>query len=380
MTRIVDDIKLDFDDVLFKPKRSTLSSRKDVQLEREFFFYHSPRKWTGIPLIISNMSGVGCFNFARELSQYKIITCLHKHYSIDELSQFFLDFVIPNDYLNYVWLSIGNKKEDYIKLANIVDNCGVQPNILINVANGHNTDFVNTCKKVRGNFTESIIMAGSVGCSNMSTELILSGGVDIVQGGVGSSKVCRTRTKSGVGVPQFSLNMECSEAVHGLKNGEKRLGLFCSDGGVNYEGDFAKAIGSGADFVMAGSFWSGTDLCEADWEYEIDKTATPYLSIKGTKYKYTNQKKSMIFYGMSSKYAQNKLNGGMDNYKTSEGIAIKIPYKGKTVDKLNDILGGLRSTCTYVGSTNLKSLAKCSTFIKVNRTFDHRYNNLQISD
>lgn len=380
MVRILENIALDFDDVLLKPKRSTLSSRKDVILDREFFFYHSPRRWTGVPLVISNMSGVGCFRFAKELSQYKVITCLHKHYKAEELRTFFEDFVIPNNYLNYVWISIGNKTEDYNRLVQLACDIGEQPNILINVANGHNTSFVNTCKKVRKAFNQSIIMAGSIGCPNMATELILSGGVDIVQGGIGSSKVCRTRTKSGVGVPQISLILECSEVVHGLKNGERKLGLFCSDGGVNYECDFIKGFSAGADFSMAGSYWSGTDLCEAEWEYEVDQSKVPYADKSGVKWPLTDKKKSMVFYGMSSKYAQNKLNGGMEDYKTSEGIVVRIPYKGKTVDKLKDVLGGLRSACTYVGSTDLRSLSKCSTFIRVNRTYDNRLEHLKITD
>ncbi len=145
---------------------------------------------------------------------------------------------------------------------------------------------------------------------------------------------CETRPKTGVGYPQLSCVLECAEAAHGLK------AFVCSDGGCVYPGDLAKAFGAGADFVMLGGMLAGHKECSSETE----------------------------FFGMSSETAMNKFNGGVADYKTSEGRSVKLEPRGNVEKTLLDIQGGLRSACTYVGAEKLKHLGKCTTFLKVNRT------------
>jgi len=347
--KINNDIKLDFDDVLLVPQRSRTASRKEVILEKSFSFYHSSRVWSGLPIIAANMDCTGTFNMADKLSEYSAITCLHKHYNKDEYLKHFCS-------INNQWISIGIKDDDFNKLKFIIDEMRFIPNICIDVANGYTDDFVNHCKKVRGYVgNKSIIMAGNVCTPEMVQELILHGGVDIVKVGIGPGSACTTRLKTGIGFPQLSAIAECAHAAHGLKSQDKHLGLVCADGGCRTPSDIVKAFAANADFVMLGGMIAGTDQCEGEWEYEY--SAVPTM----------NQKKSLKFYGMSSHTAQEKY-GGIKNYRASEGRVIKIPYRGCVSDVMEDIMGGIRSACAYVGASSLKDLPKCAEFIRVNRT------------
>jgi len=342
--KLRDGIGLDFDDVLIVPQRSTISSRKNVNLERKFNFLYSPRTWTGIPLMCSNMTSVASTSMAKALANHKIITCLHKYYEEDQLVEFFKDESLRD----YVWVSIGFSDSDLDKLKRISEALGYQPNICIDVPNGHMDCFVGFCLKVRSHMWESIIIAGNVATRDMAQELLLHGGVDVAKVQIGPGKACKTRIVTGVGYPTITCIDECSHVAHGLSNGVKKLGLICSDGGCKNSGDIAKALVCGSDFVMIGSLFSGTNECEQE-EIVIDGT------------------RHFKFYGMSSHLAQETHGSGKKDYRASEGEVFIVPAKGPVDDVVQEVLGGIRSACAYIGANNIKDMPKCGEFIRVNR-------------
>ncbi|MFH6769146.1 GMP reductase [Gaetbulibacter aquiaggeris] len=335
--RIEYDLKLGFKDVMIRPKRSTLKSRSQVNLERNFKFLHSPHIWEGIPVMAANMDTVGTFEMAKALSQKKLFTTIHKHYSIDDWNIFCAS--APKDIENYIAISTGTSNKDSEKLTAIFNFNPHLKFICIDVANGYSEHFANFVKKTRKQYPDKVIIAGNVVTGEMVEELLLSG-ADIVKVGIGPGSVCTTRVKTGVGYPQLSAIIECADAAHGLG------GQIISDGGCATPGDVAKAFGAGADFVMLGGMLAGHD--ESGGEI-IDK----------------NGKSFRKFYGMSSSTAMEKHIGGVADYRASEGKTVEVPYKGKVESTLQDILGGLRSTCTYVGAQRLKELTKRTTFIRV---------------
>jgi len=343
MVKIEDGIKLDFSDVLIRPKRSTLRSRSDVITKRTINFLNSKNTFVGVPIIAANMDTTGTFEMALVFQKYGCIVAIHKHYSVEEWLTFAVDHpeCLPN-----VAVSAGSLK-DLEKLATILDKVTQVQMICLDVANGYSEHFVEFVKIVRKNFPGHTIMAGNVVTGEMTEQLILSG-ADIVKVGIGPGSVCTTRKKTGVGYPQLSAVLECADAAHGLG------GHIISDGGCTMPGDFAKAFGAGADFVMAGGMFSGTD--ESGGEVIVE-----------------NDKKYKLFYGMSSSTAMKKYAGGVAEYRASEGKTVKVPYKGSVVAILNDILGGIRSACTYTGSLSLKELPRRTTFIRVNKTHNTIY-------
>lgn len=365
--KIIEDVKLDFDDVLIRPKRSRVTSRRDVHLIRDFVFPHSSRGLACVPVVAANMDTVGSFNVAKTMAKNHCLTCLHKHYQPDEYVEFYTnaDYVTKSN----TFFSIGTASADLEKLIFVSEQLDEAPNICVDVANGYTEQFVKTLSKIRQKFPKSIIMAGNVVTPEMTEELMMHGGVDIVKVGIGSGSVCTTRLKAGVGYPQLSAVMECADAAHGVG------GHICSDGGCKTPADVVKAIGAGSDFVMLGGMLAGSSDCDGDWQYEYkcsDSSGVFWQSFdpeNGTK----RRKKSLKFYGMSSREAMEKHNGGVADYRTSEGKCVEIPYKGLTQDVLNDILGGLRSACTYVGAFLLKDLTKKTTFIRVNNTHNTVY-------
>jgi GMP reductase len=362
--KIINDIKLDFDDVLLVPQRSQAASRVSVLVDKQYSFYHSSQTWNGVPICAANMDSVGTFSMSKTLNKFNMITCLHKHYDINEYHQNELDF-------NLNWYSMGIQEKDVENLIKLIDKINYIPNLCIDVANGYTDNFVNFCRKIRDKLGKHpIIMAGNVCTPEMVQELILHGGVDIVKVGIGPGSACTTRLKTGVGYPQLSAIIECSHAAHGLKSNDKHLGLICADGGCRTSADVVKAFAANADFVMLGGMLAGTEECEGEWECEyLCKAAgvagTFWQSIDPG-YETQKRKTKLTFYGMSSHKAQKKY-GGIKNYRASEGRVVSIPYKGLASNILEDILGGIRSACAYVGASSLKDLPKCAEFIKVNR-------------
>jgi GMP reductase len=336
--RIEEELKLDFKDVLIRPKRSTLTSRSEVDISRDFTFHHSGQKYHGIPIIAANMDTVGTFEMALALANHGLATALHNYYDDSALVAFFR--ALPTTAT--VLYSMGITKADYEKFHRVKAAAGdVIQTVCVDVANGYTKAFVDFLHKLRSAYPRITIMAGNVVTGEMTEELILDG-ADIVKVGIGPGSVCTTRKMAGVGYPQLSAVIECADAAHGLG------GLICADGGCTSPGDLAKAFGGGADFVMLGGMLAGHREC-----------MTETVDVDGSR--------KVPFYGMSSRLAMDKYAGGVANYRASEGKAVLLDYRGPVEATLQDILGGVRSACTYVGARKLKELSKRTTFIRVAR-------------
>ncbi|XP_026514218.1 GMP reductase 2 [Terrapene carolina triunguis] len=336
MPHIDNNIKLDFKDVLLRPKRSTLKSRSEVDLLRSFTFRNSHQTYSGIPIIAANMDTVGTFEMAKVLCKFSLFTAIHKHYKLEEWKEFAAQ---EPDCLQHVAASSGTGPSDFEQLEKILEALPQVRYICLDVANGYSEHFVQFLRDVRKRFPDHTIMAGNVVTGEMVEELILSG-ADIIKVGIGPGSVCTTRKKTGVGYPQLSAVLECADAAHGLN------GHIISDGGCSCPGDVAKAFGAGADFVMLGGMLAGHT-----------ESGGELIERGGKKYK--------LFYGMSSEVAMKKYAGGVAEYRASEGRAAEVPFRGAVENTLRDVLGGLRSTCTYVGAAKLKELSRRTTFIRV---------------
>jgi len=328
---IENEVKLTFDDVMIKPKRSTLVSRNDVSLIRSFNFKHSSQKWEGIPIIAANMDTIGTIEMSQELTKYRMLTALHKFYKDDELT---------NLNLNNSIITIGEGKiPDFLSDKKFYDKYKF---LLVDVANGYRECFLEFIKELREKFPNKIIIAGNVATREMTEALILAG-ADIVKVGIGPGAVCTTRKVTGVGYPQLSAILECADAAHGLN------GHIIADGGCKYSGDIAKAFGAGADFVMLGCMLAGHNECAGE-----------IIQEGNDKYK--------IFYGMSSRPAQEKYYEKVPDYRASEGKRVKLKCKGPVEATIKEILGGLRSSHSYIGATTIKNFSKCCTFVRCTQT------------
>lgn len=352
--RLKESMKLNFNDVLIEPKRSTLNSRRDVQLLREHKFLHSPHSYIGTSVVASNMDGVGTFSMAEVLHQYNMLTVISKHYTVDRWNLWLrriknAEEFEQNSILNHISLSTGTNyihdrsAEDY-KTLKIIDeqSANLVRFICIDVANAYNENVVGFVEKVRNDFPKKIIIVGNVCTPEMTQELLIKG-ADIVKVGIGPGSACTTRIMTGIGYPQLSAIIECADAAHGI--GGKIIG----DGGCTCPGDVVKAFGGGADFVMLGGMLAG----HSESELEVDpKTST------------------LKFYGMSSDYAMELHGSRKDGYRSSEGRAMNIPYRGPVQLTVEEILGGIRSACTYIGARNLKDIPKCCTFVRTTEQYN----------
>ena len=338
MSIVISQATYDFNSVLIQPKYNAdfnVSSRNDVSLERTFKFKHGS-EWTGVPIIAANMDTTGTFEVYQELSKQKLLTSLHKFYTLEDFKHFKNENILNPEYF---MVSTGISDSNYYNLVDIVDNIECKW-ICIDIANGYLDAFRSFCKRVREKYPEKIIVAGNVVTPEIVSILINDCGVDIVKLGIGPGSACTTRIKTGVGVPQLSAIMNCREVAHNSG------GFIISDGGITCPGDMAKAFGANADFVMMGGQFAGHN-----------ENPGEIIEENGKEYK--------LFYGMSSEFAMNKRFGGMNTYRSSEGRCIKIPYKGPLMTTVNDYLGGVRSTCTYIGVSKLGDMYKNTTFIVV---------------
>lgn len=339
---IEESVKLDFKDVLIRPKRSTLTSRSQVDISREFQFLNSGRKYHGIPIIAANMDSTGTMEMARALAPLGLSAALHKHYAEEDLVNFFKSLGGPELPRSCSFYSMGISRSDYDKFQAVMDRAGdAIEYVCIDVANGYTEGFIHFVKKVRTAYPALTIMAGNVVTGDITEELLLAG-ADIVKVGIGPGSVCTTRKMTGVGYPQLSAVIECADAAHGLG------GQICADGGCAVPGDLAKAFGAGADFIMLGGMFAGHTECSGD-----------VVERDGKKFK--------RFYGMSSRAAMEKYAGGVAEYRASEGKEVLLEYRGPVANSLQDILGGVRSACTYVGAHKLKELTKRTTFVRVSQ-------------
>jgi GMP reductase len=337
--KILDDVKLDYADVLIRPKRSTLTSRKQVDLYRNFIFKNG-KEWIGVPIVAANMDTIGTLEMGEALSKHSMLTCLSKHISHLNYGDSFGD--------NNLAISFGMNEDAEMQLltndgaSNLSEFAKHKPFFCLDVANGYTQRFVDFVKDVKDKWPEKIIIAGNVVTAEMTEALILAG-ADIVKIGIGPGSVCTTRKKAGVGFPQLSAVMECADAAHGLN------GFIMADGGCQCPGDIAKAFGAGADFVMLGGMLAGHEECAG--EVVTDDSGASHK----------------VFYGMSSDTAMKKHSGGVATYKASEGKTVKVSCRGAVENTLQDIMGGVRSACTYTGARTIKQLPKCTTFVRVNR-------------
>jgi GMP reductase len=330
------EVKLDFKDVLIRPKRSTLTSRSDVDISREFTFKHAGILYRGIPIIAANMDATGTLEIARVLDRFGLSTALHKHYPVGQM----VDYFRTLQRKSAAFYSMGITKADEEKFRQVKDACGdALQYVCIDVANGYHENFATFVQRVRAQYPDLVIMAGNVVTGEMTEELVLSG-ADIVKVGIGPGSVCTTRRMTGVGYPQLSAVIECADAAHGLG------GHICADGGCSTPGDVAKAFGGGADFVMLGGMFAGHAESGGD---VVERNGETFKR----------------FYGMSSKAAMEKYAGGVAEYRAAEGKEVLVPYRGEAAQTVQEILGGVRSACTYVGARRLKELSKRTTFVRV---------------
>jgi GMP reductase len=337
--KIENEVKLTFDDVMIKPKRSTLVSRNNVSLIRSFNFRHSSQKWEGVPIIAANMDTIGTISMTNELTKHRMLTALHKFYTSEDLT---------NVNLSNSILTIGEGKiPDFLTDKKFYDKYKF---LLVDVANGYRECFLEFVKELREKFPNKIIIAGNVATREM-TEALLLAGADIVKIGIGPGAVCTTRKVTGVGYPQLSAISECADAAHGLN------GHVIADGGCKSPGDIAKAFGAGADFVMLGGMLAAHDECEGELVQEGNEN-----------YK--------IFYGMSSRSAQEKYYDKVADYRASEGKRVKLKCKGPVNETIKEILGGLRSSHSYIGATTIKNFPKCCTFVRCTQTTNEVFSNL----
>ena len=373
--RIENEVLLDYSDVLIRPKRSTLGSRSEVDLNRKFKFrnyepHFEHESWEedhydGIPIMAANMDGVGTFEQADALAKLGMFTCLVKTYSETELVNFFDPEDQDHMFIrsDNVAMSIGITEKDEMKFRNVYEQVGYNLKyVCIDVANGYSERFVDYVKHFRRNYPHIVIIAGNVVTADQTQELILNG-ADIVKVGIGPGSVCTTRIQTGVGYPQLSAVIECADAAHGLG------GHIIADGGCTCPGDVAKAFAAGADFVMLGGMLAGHDEGGGEVLTKFYETA----EVDNEGYRVREAKQFVQFYGMSSDAANTKHFGGLKNYRASEGREVLVPYRGAVENTIQTILGGIRSTCTYVGASTLKQLSKCTTFIRVNNQFNRTY-------
>jgi len=340
--RIETEEKLDYSDVLIRPKRSTLTSRKNVSLKRDFVFRHG-QEWTGVPVVAANMDSTGTVEMGRVFSKNDMVTCLSKHIDMFDTDS---DLEDPNMVPSY-GMSVDDRNALLSGSAENMTRAFLENKafICLDVANGYMQGFVDYVRDVRQLYPDKIIIAGNVVTAEMTEALILAG-ADIVKVGIGPGSVCTTRKVAGVGYPQLSAVIECADAAHGIG------GHIMADGGCTCPGDVAKAFGAGADFVMLGGMLAGHDECEGD-----------VVEVDGIAHK--------RFYGMSSTTAMDRHSGGVAVHRAAEGKTVDVPYRGAVQDTIQEILGGLRSACTYVGAENLKALPKCTTFVRCRRQLNN---------
>ena len=342
--RIEQDIKLDYKDVLFKPKRSKLESRRDVDLTRTFKFHYG-NEWTGVPIMASNMDGVGTFAMAKILQEHKMITVMRKHYSVDDWTK-----NAKGVKMKYLSVCTGTgviwdpDAPDYATMKAVLAMYPDIKFITVDVANAYHENYADFISRVRDAYPDKTIIAGNVISAEMTEELIIKG-ADIVKCGIGPGSVCTTRLMTGVGVPQLSGIIECADAANGIG------GHIIADGGCVYAGDVAKAFGAGAHFVMLGGMLAGYDESEG---------------------KVVDGK--IQFYGMSSDAAMAKHGSRKDGYRGAEGKVVQLPHRGPVAPQLIEILGGVRSACTYIGARRIKDMPKCTTFVRCTQQVNQVFN------
>ena len=344
--RINYDPKLNFEDVLLQPKRSTLSSRKDVDMTRNFTFRNSKKQMNFLPIFASNMDGVGTFSMAKELQNHKMLTVIGKHNSFEDWKEAIgsgikMKYISVCTGTGYIW---DNQAADYNTMKQVLEAYPDIKFICVDVANAYHENFGDFIERIRDAYPDKTVIAGNVVTGEMTEELIIRG-ADVVKVGIGPGSVCTTRLQTGVGVPQLSGVIECVDAANGIG------GHVIADGGCVYPGDVAKAFGAGSHFVMLGGMLAGHD--ESEGEIVDGKVQ---------------------FYGMSSDAAMAKHGRRKDGYRGAEGKVVELPHRGPVEATITEILGGVRSACTYIGARRIKDMPKCTTFVRCTQQVNQVFN------
>ena len=368
--QIVDSVQLDFSDVLIKPRRSSIDSRSKVNITREYKFKWCPSVIKGTGIMQANMGTIGNFELSRKMLENGLFACLHKHHQVEDLINFYKELIDKGD---DTWkrclLSIGLMDSGVEKLRQINKELNIQVGVKFDVPNGYIPQVKQRVIDLRKEFPEMFIMVGNVVTGDITEDLILSG-ADCVSIGIGNGAQCLTRRQTGCGRPQFSAVVECADAAHQVG------GMVCSDGGITCPGDIGKAFGAGADFIMIGSLFAGTDEAEGSIikKYIFNGEYNAYLYDPGYEFEpHIEEKKFKQFYGMSSTLAQEKFGNGKPSYRASEGRVTHVPYVGPVNEVIEELLGGLRSTMTYIGAKNLKDIPKQCVFYKVHNQLNQMY-------
>ena len=366
--QIIDSVQLDFSDVLIKPRRSSIDSRSKVDITRNYKFKWCPYTIKGTGIMQANMGTIGNFDVSKKMLDNGLFACLHKYHNVEDLIEFYTDLIDRGD---DTWmrclLAIGLRDNGIEKLRTLNEKLGVQVGIKFDVPNGYIPQVKEKVINLRKEFPDMFIMVGNVVTGDITEDLILSG-ADCVAVGIGPGGQCLTREQTGCGRPQLSAIIECADAAHQVG------GMVCGDGGITCPGDLGKAFGAGADFIMIGSMFAGTLEADGDiiskWifngEYEPAADGSgfePHLELKEFKQ----------FYGMSSTLAQEKFGNGKPKYRASEGRVTIVPYVGSIDGVIEELLGGLRSTMTFLGAWKLKNIPKQCTFYKVHNQLNRTY-------
>lgn len=329
--------KLDFDSVRIVPQFSNVSSRSEVSLNVNYsdIYY-------GLPVIVANMYNTGTFEMASALADSKINVCLHKHYPLSELTRF---LQIKSG--AFAWPSFGISDEDFNSIK-----CVNPWRLCIDVANGHMARLHDFIKKLKDWSPNLIIMAGNVG-SPEGFELLAREGVSAVKAGIGNGGHCLSSNMTGIGYPQFALVQDC------LAIAEETGVLLISDGGIREVGDICKGIGAGAHAVMCGSLFTGYAENAGEW-----RTAHPFQKDEQGKLVPFGEKQLRV-YGMSSKHANETHSGGMKNYRAAEGRESWVAHKGELSELIQNIKGGLASSCAYQGFRSVQALRGNAHFVEI---------------
>lgn len=373
--QIIDSEQLDFSDVLIKPRRSSIDSRSKVDITREYKFKWCPYTIKGTGIMQANMGTIGNFEVSRKMLGNGLFACLHKHHDIDKLLSFYKELVDKgNDLWRRCLLAVGLRDNGIEKLRIINKELGIQVGVKFDVPNGYIPQVKERVIELRKEFPEMFIMVGNVVTGDITEDLILSG-ADCVAVGIGNGAQCLTRRQTGCGRPQFSAVVECADAAHQVG------GMVCSDGGITCPGDLGKAFGAGADFIMIGSLFAGTDEAEGEIveKFVFNDEYDRFLYNPGYRFEpHLEKKKFKQFYGMSSTLAQEKFGNGKPSYRASEGRVTLMPYTGSIDEVIEELLGGLRSTMTYVGAWTLKNIPKQCVFYKVHHQLNQTFENYTV--
>lgn len=327
----LDYVKLGFKDVMIVPRPSEIKSRSEVDLIRKFTFENGV-EWQGVPIVASNMTTIGTFEMAEALAKYKMLTCVHKHYPIYAWNHWTNSIDSNKDIINHVAVTSGISENDLDRLDTIMAIADF-PFICLDVANGYMTRFIDVIAKVRERYPNKILIAGNV-VEYRGAHLLAQAGVDIIKIGIGSGSVCTTRRMTGVGYPQISAIDECEKiTIVGNR-------YIMSDGGCVVPGDLAKAFVAGADFVMLGGMLAAH-----------------------------NENETTEFYGMSSIKALKEY-GEKKDYRVAEGKLVNLSPRGSVSKTLDEILGGLRSTGSYINCKTLDNFSQAKLIHVTEQTND----------